>query len=119
MAVKCLWSGLGGLVHFFDAVLDLGAGDLFHRRARRLLVSRLDARGRAAVQLARALGGEHHEQIAVRDFVERVFQRGERHQFGTSRSLKCRVSRLVRARSAAMIASSWSSASFTSRLTIK
>src|SRR2546428_1895561 len=110
---------LRGLAFFFDAVLDLGGGDLLQGRAGGLLVLGVDARDRAAVELAGPLGREHHQQVTVRDLVERVFQRGERHQFGTSRSGKVRARRATRQRSAWMMDSSWSIASFTSRFTIR
>src|SRR5688572_22365703 len=110
---------LGRLVRVLHAVLDLGGGDLLQRRAGGLLVLALDAWRGAAIELPRALGGQHHEQVAVGHLVERGFQRGERHQLGTSRSGNVTPRRVVRQRSAWMTAMSWSIASFTSRLTMR
>src|SRR5262249_34957563 len=59
-------SGLGRVALFLHPVFDLGRRDLLQSAARRLLVPALDARGGAAVELARALRGQHDEQIAVR-----------------------------------------------------
>src|SRR2546430_7401627 len=114
-----LISPLGRLALFLHAVLDLGGGDLLQGGARRFLVLGVDARRGAPVELAGPLGRQHDEQITVRDLVERVFQRRERHQFGTSRSGKVRARRATRQRSAWMMDSSWSMASFTSRFTIR
>src|SRR5919109_796283 len=111
-------SSLRLLAFVLHAVLDLGGGDLFERHAGRLLVPGLDAPGGAAVELPGPLGREHDEQVAVRDLVERLFERGERHQFGTSRSGNVRARRATRQRSAWMMDSSCSMASFTSRFTI-
>src|SRR6185503_892852 len=120
LVVSCF--GLGsdfGRVLFFDAVADARFGDLFEGVAGRLLVTALDLGLGAAVELARALGREHHEHVAVGDVVQGLFQRWERHQAGTSMSGNLRVSRLVRQRSAWMMVASWSTASFTSRLMIR
>src|SRR6185503_20742701 len=112
-------SRLGGVALFLVAVLDLGRGDLLERAAGRLLVPALDACRGAAIELARALGREHDEQIPVRNLVQCVFQGWECHQFGTSRSGRVRSMRFTRQRSAMMIDSSSPSASFTSRFTIR
>src|SRR3989304_5102965 len=84
-----------------------------------LLVPGLDLGRGAAVQLARALGGQDDQQVAVRDLVEGLLQGWERHHSGTSTSGNLSVSRLVRQRSAWVIVASWSTASFTSRLMIR
>src|SRR6266850_4936767 len=106
-------------VLFLDPITDSGLGDLLEGVAGRLLVTALDLGLGAAVELARALGREHDQHVAVGDVVQGLFQRWERHQAGTSMSGNLRVSRLVRQRSAWMMVASWSTASFTSRLMIR
>src|SRR5688572_26321161 len=106
-------------VFLFHPVADPGLGDLFEGVAGGLLVTALDLGLRAAIELPRALGREHHEHVAVGDVVQGLFQRRERHQAGTSMSGNLRVSRLVRQRSAWMMVASWSTASFTSRLMMR
>src|SRR6267142_2534977 len=106
-------------VLFLDPITDAGLGDLLEGVAGRLLVTALDLGLGAAVELARALGREHDQHVAVGDVVQGLFQRWERHQAGTSMSGNLRVSRLVRQRSAWMMVASWSTASFTSRLMIR
>src|SRR4029450_11176523 len=73
----------------------------------------------AAIELTRPLRREDDQQVAVRDLVQRAFKRGECHQLRTSRSGRVRPRRMMRQRSARMIDSSWSRASFTSRFTIR
>src|SRR5262245_16957141 len=111
-------SGAGGVV-VLQAIGDLGLGDLLERPARGLAVLHLDLASRPAVELARPLGGEHDEQVAVGHLFQRLLERGECHHSGTSTSGNLRVSRLVRQRSARMIVASWSTASFTSRLMMR
>src|SRR5688500_4195038 len=111
-------SVLGGVL-VLEAIAYLGVGDLLQRHAGRLLVLGFELRLRAAVELARPLGSEHDEQIAIGHLVERPLQGRERHQSGTSTSGNRMVSRLVRQRSAWMMVASWSTASFTSRLMIR
>src|SRR5262249_55903815 len=98
----------------------LALGDLLERHARRLgVLPRLDLVLRAAIQLARALGGQNHQQVTVGHLLQRFLQGGKRHHCGTSTSGNLSVRRVVRQRSAWMIVASWSTASFTSRLMIK
>src|SRR5216683_1042348 len=106
-------------VFFLYPVADAGFGDLFERGAGGLLVPGVDLGLGAPVELAGALGGEHHQHVTIGHVVEGLFEGWERHHAGTSMSGKRRVNRLVRQRSAWMMVASWSTASFTSRLMIR
>src|SRR5882724_10444428 len=65
---------LGRLLGFAHAVTHLGLRDLLEGGAGGLLPLRVDLGHGAAIELAGALGGEHHQEIAVRDLVERLLQ---------------------------------------------
>src|SRR5262249_38057287 len=111
-------SPLAGVL-VLHAVADLAVGDLLERDARRLFLLGLDLRRRAPIELTGALGGEDDEQVTVGHLLQRLPQRRERHQSGTSMSGNLSVSRLVRQRSPWMMVASRSTASFTSRLMIR
>src|SRR4029077_4871201 len=81
-------------VFFLDSVADAGFGDLFERGAGGLLVPGVDLGLGAPVEVAGALGGEHHQHVAIGHVVERLLEGWERHHAGTSMSGKRRVNRL-------------------------
>src|SRR3990172_7666192 len=87
-------------------VPHLGLGQFFQRDAGALLVLGLHLGRGAAIELAGALGRDHHQEIPVPDFLERLFKGRKRHMHvssyhsGSARSGSFNASRLVRQRSA-------------------
>src|SRR5581483_3624124 len=60
--------------------VHLADDHLLERDARPLLPPGLDLGGGAPVELAAPLRGEDDEEVAVRDALEALLQRGERHE---------------------------------------
>src|SRR5215470_1781010 len=115
--------GCGRLLGLFRLLrLDLAADDLLQRNRGPLPALRLDLGLRATVELSASLRSEHDEHVAVRDLLESLLQRWERHHAvppgrvawtppPTGRSGRVRVRRDVRPRSASMVQASWRNAS--------
>src|SRR5215470_16676050 len=115
--------GHGRLVGFFRLLrLNLAADDLLQRNRGPLPALRFNLGLRAPIELSAPLRGEHDEHVAVRDLLEGLLQRWERHHAvppgrvawtppPTGRSGRVRVRRDVRPRSASMVQASWRNAS--------